>query len=165
MINFYNAKKFCKDKISEIENYDKAISDPNQMWECHHRRETLVSKKELLENNEYFKRPASELIFLTKKEHRALHNTLKFKGKTLPEEHKQKMSEAHKGKPLSEEHKQKISNSLKGNKNMRGKILSEEAKQKLSESRKGRCWFNNGIKNVFARECPEGFVKGRLKHN
>ena len=31
------------------------------------------------------------------------------KGKTLPEEAKQKISKIHKGKPLTEEHKRKIS--------------------------------------------------------
>ena len=165
MICLGSAKKFCNEDISLIENYKKAIADSNQMWDCHHRREITIPKKQLLELGEYFNRPAEELIFLTKAEHRSLHNTLKFKGKPLPEEHKQKMSESHKGKYLSEEHKQKISNSLKGNKNMRGKHLSEEAKQKLSNAIKGLYYFNNGIKNVRARECPEGFVKGMLKRN
>ena len=28
---------------------------------------------------------------------------------------------------------------------------------------KGKYWFNNGIIETYAFECPEGFVKGRLK--
>ena len=27
----------------------------------------------------------------------------------------------------------------------------------------GKHWFNNGVVNAFQRECPEGFVAGRLK--
>ena len=30
---------------------------------------------------------------------------------------------------------------------------------------KGKHWFNNGIIETYAFECPEGFVKGRLKFN
>jgi len=29
-------------------------------------------------------------------------------------------------------------------------------------TRKPRYWFNNGIKNVYQVECPEGFVAGYL---
>ena len=39
MINEHNAKKFCKEDISKIENYDKAIADTTQVWDCHHRTE------------------------------------------------------------------------------------------------------------------------------
>lgn len=153
-------KKYCKDDISLIENYDKAIADKDNIWDCHHRKETIVSKKELLEHNEYFNRPASELIFLTHSEHMALHNTLKFKGK--PSHLKGKPSHL-KGKHLSEETKQKISIAKKGNKYRLGKPFTEEAKQKLSDAFKGLHWFNNGIISVRAKSCPEGFVKGRLK--
>ena len=157
-------KKYCKDDISLIENYKKAIADQNQIWDCHHRRETIVSKKELVENNEYFNRPAEELVFLTKSEHNALHNTLKFKGKHRSEETKKKIAVANKGKTPwikgkhhNEETKRKMSESLKG------KHHNDDHKQKIAESRKFGHWFNNGIKNVFVKECPEGFVKGMIK--
>lgn len=71
-----------------------------------------------------------------------------FKGKTLSEETKRKISEAHKGKPgkpHSEETKRKISDTLKGKthseeakRKMRGRHLSEETKRKLSEAHKGK---------------------------
>ena len=154
MINFYYAKRFCNEDITLIENYDKAISDKEKTWDCHHRREMTTPKKELLEIGEYFNRPASELIFLTQKEHISLHH----KGKQVSDETRHKLSESHKGK-----NKGKTSW-------MKGKHLSEETKRKLSEARKGKNtwskthhWFNNGIKNVRAKSCPEGFVKGRLK--
>lgn len=38
MINKYNAKHFCREgELTKIENYDKAIADETQTWECHHR--------------------------------------------------------------------------------------------------------------------------------
>lgn len=142
MICEYTVKKFCKDKISLIENYDKAIADSNNMWHCHHRREITTSRKELIKIGEYYSRPASELIFLTKAEHSALHNkgNKYMLGKHLSEETRRKMSEAKKGKHLS-----------------------DEAKRKLSAAKQGSHWWNNGIKTIRAKSCPEGFVKGRLK--
>ena len=150
MIN-EGVKKYCKDDISLIENYDKAVKDKEQTWDCHHRREMTISKKELIELGEYYNRPASELIFLTKAE----HNTLHTKGKIFTEEHKRKISESLKGKHRSEETKRKMSEAKKN--------MSEETKRKISEAKVGMRWFNNGIKSVLVKECPEGFVKGRLK--
>ena len=182
MIN-EGVKNFCNEDLSLIENYEKAIEDKEQTWDCHHRKGTIVSKKELIEKNEYYNRPASELIFLPKKEHISLHK----KGKQCSDETKRKISAAkqgkpswNKGKPLSEEAKRKMSIAHKGktsflgkhhteeakrkmSESLRGKHLSEEHKRKVAESRKFGRWFNNGIKNVFVKECPEGFVKGRLK--
>ena len=214
-----HAKSYCNESLSLIENYKKAIADKEQTWQCHHRRELETPRKELIKTGEYYNRPASELIFLTHSEHKALH----FKGKHLSEEHKQKISEASKGKPLTEEHKQKISAANKGKTTwIKGKHLSEEHKQKISEANKGkirsyevkqkmsiarkgrtptwlvgkplseetkrkiaeslkgkplsdetkkklsvvrqnRHWWNNGIKSVWAIDCPAGFVRGRLK--
>ena len=153
MICFKQVKKYCKDNISRIENYNKAISDSEQTWDCHHRRENIYSKKELIEKNEYYNRPASELIFLTNSEHNSLHK----KGKTFTEEHKRKIAESLKGNRHTEEAKRKMSIAKQG------KHLSEEHKQKVSNAFKGLHWYNNGIISVRAKECPEGFVRGRLK--
>ena len=93
----------------------------------------------------------------------ALHAFWRFKGKKckpLTEEHKLHISEAKRGKkckPQTEEHKRHISESLKSKK------MSEEIKRKMSAVRQGRSWFNNGIKNIWAFDCPEGFVRGMLK--
>ena len=101
MINEKNAKKFCKEDISKIENYNKAVNDTTKTWHCHHRDEVKVlpsgmivirSRQELIENERYYNCPANELIFLTKTEHNRLHNTHR-----------------------SEETCRKISNSRKGN--------------------------------------------------
>ena len=99
-------------------------------------------------------------------------------GKKHSEESKKKMSEAKKGnkynlgKHRSEETKKKLSEALKGkylgkDNPFYGKHLSEETKKKLSEINKvrmkGMWWFNNGKINIRAKECPEGFVPGRIK--
>lgn len=116
-------KNFCKEDISKIENYDKAINDKTQTWHCHHRRETIYSRKDLIEIGEYYNRPAIELIFLTKAEHSKIHCGLRFKGKTswnkgkkFNDESKRKMSESHKGQLLSEETRKKMSKTRKGKK-------------------------------------------------
>ena len=73
MINEYYAKKICCEDLSLIENYELAINDTTQTWECHHRRGTIYSGKDLKEIGKYYNRPAAELIFLTPFAHRSLH--------------------------------------------------------------------------------------------
>ena len=97
------------------------------------------------------------------------------KGKKMSNDFKQKVSVAKKGnkywvgKHHSEGTKLKISEAHKGRYIGRtptwlvGKQLSEAHKQKDREAILGLKYWNNGIKNVRARECPEGFVRGRLK--
>ena len=181
MINLKNVKKFCKDDISLIENYDKAIADTTKVWDCHHRRETIFSKSDLIEIGEYYNRPACELIFLTPTDHQRLHNLGKpsgMKGKHHSEESRKKMSESMKGennprfgKHHSAEARKKISDALSGENNpMFGKHHSAEARKKMSELKKGKTpwvkdtrWYNNGVKSIRAKTCPEGFVRGRIK--
>ena len=136
MINEYYAKLFCKEDISKIKNYDKAIADTTQVWHCHHMTETWwhCTRKELIENECYYNRKACELIFLTPEEHKRLH----MKGVTRSEETKKKISEANKGRitwnkglTLSEETRKKMSEAKKG------KIVSEETRKKMSEAHKG----------------------------
>ena len=167
MINKEKIKSYCKDDISLIENYDKAIADTTQVWHCHHRRETIFSKSDLIEIGEYYNRPACELIFLTSLEHNRLHKLGKpsgMKDKHHSEEYRKKMSESNKGeknpffgKNHSAEARKKMSEAKKS------KHLSEEHKRKLGDVKKGTHWFNNSVISVLARECPKGFVKGRIK--
>ena len=108
-----------------IENYEKAVNDDTQMYECHHRIEisedglhTIYSAKELYEAGLVWNRQPEELIFLTKSDHQKLHgNTIEFK---------EKISETHKGKCHSEETKKKIADARKG------KHLSDETKKKIA---------------------------------
>ena len=41
MINEGCAKKYCCEDLSLIENYELAINDQTQTWDCHHRGEVL----------------------------------------------------------------------------------------------------------------------------
>jgi len=175
-------KRYCKD-FTKIENYEKAVADNTQTWQVHHRLETHnsdgerrlvdISRQELIALDMYYDRPPEELIFLTTTEHKRLHN----KDKKFSEEHRRKMSEnnAHywKGKNRSTETRKKIAESHKSrpawNKGKKLPPRSEETRRKMSEVKKGKPnitkgshYFNNGKINVRAKECPEGFVPGRL---
>ena len=94
------------------------------------------------------------------------------KGHTVSEETRNKMSEAKKGKLRSAETRKKLSEANKGKhlseetrKKMREakKNMSEETRKKIAEAYKGCHWFNNCKINIRAKECPEGFVPGRIK--
>jgi hypothetical protein len=170
MIHEYNVKKYCCEDISKIENYEKAMNDATQVWDCHHKMELIetgavvdCSRQDLVDWGIYYNRPADELIFLAHGEHQILHK----KGKLHhSEEIKKKISEAHKGKSTtwkgryhSEESKRKMSEAWDYSKHFtaetrkkmseahkghtgwfKGKHHSEEAKKKLSTVRKGKHW-------------------------
>lgn len=143
-------ERYCKD-YENIENYEKAKADNFKGWDCHHRLQTWnsdgerravdITAAELKALGMYYNRPASELIFLTVKEHSVFR-----KWKHLSEETRKKLSEANKGHPVSEETKKKIS----------------EARKVKPGNANGTRWFNNGKINIRAKECPEGFIPGRL---
>lgn len=155
--------KYCDKDITKIENYEQAMNDETQTWDCHHRLEThfsdgterpknaQLSADELKALDMYYNRPPEELVFLTKLEHVKLHHigtkvskTTKLKmseakkgrklTKPFSEEHRRKLSEARRKRIISEETKKKISESNKGKK------LSEETRKKISEANKGKHW-------------------------
>ena len=190
MIDKNRAIKYCKNDISLIENYDKAIADDTQTWHCHHRRETIFSKSDLIEIGEYYNRPACELIFLTPLEHHRLHHLGKhlsaetrkkmseaWINKPKSAETRKKMSEAQKGKHRSEETRKKIGEAQKGkskpksaetrkkiSESKKGKPKSAEARKKMSESKNGSYFFNNGVKSIRAKTCPgPEWQRGRIK--
>lgn len=121
MICIEYAKRYCKDDISKIENYDKAIADTTQTWICHHRLGLVHSSKELERLGLYENRPADELIFVTHSEHMSLHHA----GKPKSDETRRKMSESQKGKH-SKPHKQHKPHGP----------MSDETKKKIAESQK-----------------------------
>ena len=133
-------KRYCSEPLDLIENYQKALAENFKGWCMHHRLEiqpdgTRVSAKELIDQGLYYGRPAEELIFMRFEEHSTLH---------------------HKGE----------------NNYWFGKHHSAETRKKMRATRKGKptCikgtnWYNNGVKSIRAKTCPEGFVKGRLKQH
>ena len=130
MIDERRARRYCKEDLSKIKNYDKAIADTTQVWDCHHMTETWwnCSKQELIDNECYYNRKACELIFLTRAEHNRLHN----KGRTLTEETRRKISESMKGNTHSEEHRRKLSEAHKG------KRYTDETRKNMSDAAKRR---------------------------
>lgn len=140
MISERCAKLLCKEDISKIENYDKAITDDTKTWVIHHRDEVKVlpsgvkvirSRQDLIDNGSYYGCSANELIFLTPEEHSRLH---------------------HKGVKLSEETRRKISESNKG------KIMSEESRRKMSETKKGKTtWIKGKTYSIFGKAFKEHY--------
>lgn len=115
MINIGLASAYCRDYITEIENYKQANKDASTTWVCHHKKEIELnlSVQELKEKGLYYYRPADELIFLTPSEHSKLHA----KDPNAPfhsKESLRKMGQSLKGKPKSEAHRKHISESKKG---------------------------------------------------
>lgn len=76
MINERNAKRFCCEDVSKIENYEKALASA-ELWDVHHRGEIIpcgrFSRSDLKNYGLYYGRPASELVFLSHAEHMSLH--------------------------------------------------------------------------------------------
>lgn len=137
MISEYNAKRYCCEDISKIENYEQANAD-TEMWQCHHRLEVqgqFTNSYALLKKcGMYYKVPASQLIFVTKSMHNKIHNTAEVMlSKTTPERRLEIVKKA-------------------------GKKGSQVANKK----RKGWHFWNNRIECRYCKECPEGFVQGRL---
>ena len=179
MANYKYYKRYCKD-IENVENFEKAAADNFKNWQLHHKLETWTSDgkrrlvdittAELKSLDMYLHRPASELIFLTTKEHRQLHMKGKqgyWKDKTNPmygkhhsAESKKKLSEAAKGRPgpnkgkqFSEETKKKMSEAQKGklageNNPMYGKHHSLSSIQKMSDAHKGKQFSEEHKKKI-----------------
>lgn len=149
-----NVIDYCCEDPSLIENYDKAINDNSEIWECHHRLETdkHMSKEQLQDQNLYLNRPACELIFLTKSDHSRLHAI------NVKEETNRKRSETLKGTKHSNEsyRQQSISLKIKYNNGyinpMYGKRQSEESNRKRSKSMTGRQHSSKGKHRVYDNE-------------
>lgn len=144
MISESQSRKLCRDDISKIENYDKAINDKTQTWDLHHRLELTLDGEfaltaaQLKMHDMYYNRPYYELIFLTRSEHIRMHNLAQ------SSETKEKRVNSLIGHSISEETRRKISeaairqNRTGKNNPMYGKHPSEETRRKISEANKGK---------------------------
>ena len=145
-INWHN---FCAEPLHKIEHYEEALAEGFAGWCMHHRLEiqpdgTKMSKKQLIDKDLYYERPASELVFMRRGEHISLH----WLGKHRSEETRKKMSAAKRGK----------------NHPLFGKHHASETRQKLSQSLKSKTWWNNGVSNKRSKECPgPEWKRGQLK--
>lgn len=175
MVSLRYLKSYCSD-YTQIENYDEAILDEDNIWQCHHKLEAWFTKQELIDMNRYYNVPPRELVLCkNQKEHKSYphkgttimglkHHGLKFseealqkmspKGRKLSEETKRKMSESHKGKKMPNRKRKKgyhFSEEAKRKlslirKGKKRKPCSEETKKKISESNKGKIPWNKGLK-------------------
>ncbi len=206
MIHEAGAYAFCCEDITKIENYEQAVSDKSESWQCHHRAEVLpcgnFSANVLKRFGLYWHRPASELIFLTRSQHCTLHRKnqapeekMKRKSRVITKETRERLSKAAMGRSFSEETRKKLSAAKQGSRhpnfgkhlsestrrkiseanagkaNTLGHHHSEESKKKMSEAKRGNTnvrgtfWWNNGIVNTRAKECPgKEWHKGRLSN-
>ena len=77
-------QSYCSEPLSHIENYEKACSDTDNLWQLHHKMEIqsgkLVSRASLIQSGLYYNRPASELIFLRRDQHVSLHSGVMDRG-------------------------------------------------------------------------------------
>ena len=138
MICLHTAKRFCKD-YTEIRNYEEAVNDTTEMWDCHHRMEEVFTHVELKRAGWYYNRKPEELIFIRRSEHRGnpkLHIGVK---------ERMKAQNGEKHGPMSEETKKKIGDANRGRK--LGSV-SEETRRKLSEVRKGRSKSEEYKRNI-----------------
>ena len=138
MIQEKAARKYCREDISLIENYDKAIADKDVMWHCHHRDEVKVlpsgivairTQWELRDDGRYFGCPANELIFLTPSEHHSLH--AKYLYLNISDETRERMSKSA---------RKRKTNYWKGRKK------SAEHLEKMAKTRRGMVWSDFGMK-------------------
>lgn len=193
MISYTQAKKYCGEDISLIENYEAAATDTSEIWDIHHKREITdnKSKRQLIKDGLYYGVPACELVFLTRAEHIRIHQIERMKA----EENRIKLSKQAKGEnnPMyghqrSDETKEKISNT-RINRIKAGLIKvdtsschTDEANRKISEKAKARLanpanhplygttyiWVNDGFKNFRwpkEKPVPANLSTGMIKKN
>ena len=156
MISARHTQEFCKDDISEIENYDKAISDMSSIWHCHRKAEIDCgkTKQQLIDEGLYFNRPARELVFLNKHEHLSFHQRGErnnFFGHRHTAATKAGIS-------------RKMSQIMIGNthgKGCKGKPFTKSHKDNIKKSKTGCRRYTDGEKNFFVK--PETAEKLGLK--
>lgn len=92
------AFEFCCEEPENIENYELALADKENVWHIHHKLEMFFTSNQLKKMKRYYQVPARELIFLSPSEHCGnplLHVAVRKRS----EEHKKKISEKMRDRP------------------------------------------------------------------
>ena len=189
MINEKFVYAVCKDDISLIENYDKAIADTSQVYVCHHKAGILpcgrFSREDLKKFNLYWHRPANELIFLTKSEHIRMHAKVQNRGSSYRAAVSRGLHKSDKFKKAITKHNKsdKMRNSCREmGKNNKGKSswnkglpyphkgtkhtdITKKHLSEMAKKRKGKVYCTNGLvcKMFYPNEIPIGWRKGGKK--
>lgn len=179
-MNYYGYEKF---RVEELECCEKSLLDAREIYWIDFYQSTnpeygynmtagggggntFILRSE--EDQQRFRTNVSIRQTGTKQSKETIEKRVaKLKGQKRTNEQRQRFSEAQKerfknspgtrlGSTVSNETKQKLREA-----NL-GKKQSEETKLKRKESISKLKWWNNGIENVRAIECPEGFVSGRI---
>ena len=176
-------EQLAKDYEEAMSEAAKAMSrsmkgEKHPMYGKHHSEESKKKNSEAHKGKKLSEEHKKKIGAVWKGKHHSEESKKKIsgvrKGHPVSEETRKKLSEVHKGRPVSEETKKKLSDAHKGQVAWnKGKQLSEETKKKMCEANKGKNigntnvrgtrWFNNGKINIRAKECPEGFIPGRVK--
>lgn len=91
-------------------------------------------------------------------------------GRAVSDKTRARLSAALKGRKFSDEWRKNLSKGWEKRKE-KGLGCTEETRTKMRNSHKkpgsttkGKHWFTNGIVNTLAYDCPEGYWKGKIKH-
>ena len=129
-----------------------------------HHKDTTLRHNDI---ERYIEWRLEDIEILTKSQHSSLHLALRNKART---------GEHHEAWNKGKHYKIKDTSNYHGHPKgyCNHYTLSDEAKNNHSISMKksyenrsgnalGKHWFNNGVEETYAFDCPEGFNKGRLK--
>lgn len=174
MINIRSVRRFCAGRPEEIENYMAAFMDNEHTWDIHHRKEDEgYSKSKLIELGMYYKRPASELLFLMRREHRRLHKLLGEKNPMLGRHHSDETREKISSTRLARINEGIIKVDTSGCHTYESnKKISEKAKERLKDKTRhpmyGKTWkwYNDGTRSYMLKEgdpVPENLKPGLLR--
>ena len=152
--HFISSRTFEKMKLAKKETSIKGGKISAKRWTDEERKKASEKKKQWYKDHPEYKKNRVgkhwKLSEETKEKMRMAANT---------PERKNASSEGGRkgGKKVG------LANKNKKRKSSAGYKCSENHNRAVAEARKGCHWFNNGITQVFAKECPEGFIKGKLK--